>query len=177
VKWTILLLQTLDRTSLDGVNEDGNLPYGRALQRERQVKTVRRSLTEDAAKSLVHAFVTSRIDYCNLVIYTVRVQLISSHYRTCWTQRVDWYCTNGSTTTSPATSEIDCTGCPFSSAWSTRSVCWFLQCDAMHSAAIAGICGVCPSVCPSVRLSRSWVAPKRIKISSKLFTIVVAKPF
>jgi len=28
-------------------------------------------------------------------------------------------------TTSPATSEIDCTGCPFSSAWSTRSVCWF----------------------------------------------------
>jgi len=56
---------------------------------------------------------------------TVRVQLISSHYRTCWMQRLDWYCTNRSTTTSPATSEIDCTGCPFSSAWSTRSVCWF----------------------------------------------------
>ena len=55
---------------------------------------------------------------------TVHVQLISSHYRTCWTQWLDWYCTNRSTTTSPATSEIDCTGCPFSSAWSTRSVCW-----------------------------------------------------
>ena len=38
-----------------------------------------------------------------------------------------WYCTNGNTTTLPATSEIDCTGCPFSSAWSTRSVCWFLS--------------------------------------------------
>jgi len=55
----------------------------------------------------------------------VRVQLISSHYRMRWMQRHDWYCTNGSTTTSPATSEIDFTGCPFSSACSTRSVCWF----------------------------------------------------
>jgi len=36
-----------------------------------------------------------------------------------------------------------------------------LRCDAMHSAAIAG------TRCPSVCLSRSWVAPKRIKISSK----------
>jgi len=63
-----------------------------------------------------------------LIIVTVsstRVLLIFSHYRTCWTQRLDWYCTNGSTTTSPATSEIDCTVCPFSSAWSTRSVCCF----------------------------------------------------
>ena len=43
----------------------------------------------------------------------------------------------------------------------------FLPCDAMHSAAIA--ITRCPSVCPSVCLSRSWVAPKRIKISSKFF--------
>jgi len=48
---------------------------------------------------------------------------------------------------------------------------WFLPCDAMHSAAIAGT--RCPSVCPS----RSWVAPKWIKISSKFFHSVVAKPF
>ena len=40
----------------------------------------------------------------------------------------------------------------------------FLPCDAMHTAAIAVT--RCPSVCPS----RSWVAPKRIKISSKFFS-------
>jgi len=56
---------------------------------------------------------------------TVRVQFISSHYRTCWTQQLNRYCINGSTTLSPVTSEIDCTGCPFSSAWSTRSVYWY----------------------------------------------------
>ena len=55
---------------------------------------------------------------------TVHVQLISSHYSTCWMQRLVWYWTNGSTTTTPVTSEIDCTGCPFSSVWSTRNVCW-----------------------------------------------------
>ena len=34
----------------------------------RQMKVVRRSLTVEAAKVLVHAFVSSRIDYCNSVI-------------------------------------------------------------------------------------------------------------
>ena len=33
------------------------------------MRTVRRSLTEDAAKTMVQSFVTSRIDYCNSVIY------------------------------------------------------------------------------------------------------------
>ena len=33
------------------------------------MRTVRRSFTEDAAKTMVHAFVTSRIDYCNSVIH------------------------------------------------------------------------------------------------------------
>jgi len=36
---------------------------------------------------------------------------------------------------------------------------------------------VCLSVSLSVRLSRSWVAPKRIKISSKFFHYRVATPF
>jgi len=45
---------------------------GKCFYHLRQLKTVRRSLTEDAAKSLVHAFVTSRIDYCNSVIYGAR---------------------------------------------------------------------------------------------------------
>ena len=56
------------------------------------------------------------------------------------------------------------------------SYLWFLPRHAMHiSAAIAGM--RCLSVCPSVCLSRSWVAPKRIKISSKFFHRRLAKPF
>ena len=51
----------------------------------------------------------------------------------------------------------------------------FLPCDAMHSAAIAVT--RCPSVCLSVRPTRSWVAPKRIKISSKFFHHRIATPF
>jgi len=43
-----------------------------------------------------------------------------------WLSRLSQsYLFDGSTTTLPATSEIDCTGCPFSSAWRTRSVNWF----------------------------------------------------
>ena len=45
---------------------------GKCFYHLRQLKTVRQSLNEDAAKSLVHAFVTSRIDYCNNVIYGAR---------------------------------------------------------------------------------------------------------
>ena len=35
------------------------------------MKTVRRSLTNDAAKTIVHAFVTSRVDYCNSILHRV----------------------------------------------------------------------------------------------------------
>jgi len=34
----------------------------------RQFRRVRRSLDDDAMKTLVHAFVTSRVDYCNAVL-------------------------------------------------------------------------------------------------------------
>jgi len=50
----------------------------------------------------------------------------------------------------------------------------FLPRDAMHK---RGLCRHAVSVCPSACLSRSWVASKRIKISSKLFHHRVAKPF
>ena len=35
----------------------------------RQLRTVRRSLTKESLLTLVHAFVTSRIDHCNAVLY------------------------------------------------------------------------------------------------------------
>ena len=34
----------------------------------RQFRRVRRSLDDDAMKTLVHAFITSRVDYCNAVL-------------------------------------------------------------------------------------------------------------
>jgi len=37
----------------------------------RQMKTVLKSLTQDAATTLVHAFITCRVDYCNSVLHRV----------------------------------------------------------------------------------------------------------
>jgi len=37
----------------------------------RQLRLLRSSLTSDMAKTLVHAFVSSRIDYCNSLLYGV----------------------------------------------------------------------------------------------------------
>jgi len=48
------------------------------------LKEHRRSLNEDAARSLVHAFVNSRIDYCNSVIYGARaahIQLLQNVHK------------------------------------------------------------------------------------------------
>ena len=43
--FTLLLLQRCPpRTGLDGVNEDGNLPYGRALQRERNCQPQKQNI-------------------------------------------------------------------------------------------------------------------------------------
>ena len=50
----------------------------------RQLRAVRRSLTDDTAKSLVHAFISSRLDYCNSLLMGVadgllkRLQLVQN---------------------------------------------------------------------------------------------------
>jgi len=36
-----------------------------------QLRSVRRSLTHEALHTLVHAFITSRVDYCNALLYNV----------------------------------------------------------------------------------------------------------
>ena len=40
---------------------------GRCFCQLRQLRTVRRALTVDAARTLVHAFIIGRVDYCNSV--------------------------------------------------------------------------------------------------------------
>ena len=42
----------------------------------RQLRLVRSSLTDDSAKTLVHTFISSRLDYCNSVLYSVSGQLL-----------------------------------------------------------------------------------------------------
>jgi len=37
----------------------------------RQLRVVLQSLTSDAATSLVHAFVSCRLDYCNALLYVI----------------------------------------------------------------------------------------------------------
>ena len=56
------------RLSMEG--HINNIVSGCMLQL-RQLRSVRRSLSDQAAALLVHAFVTSRLDYCNTILYGV----------------------------------------------------------------------------------------------------------
>ena len=56
------------RLSMEG--HINNIVSGCMLQL-RQLRSVRRSLSDQAATLLVHAFVTSRLDYCNTILYGV----------------------------------------------------------------------------------------------------------
>jgi len=42
----------------------------------RQLRLVRSALTDDSAKTLVHAFISGRLDYCNSLLYGVSGQLL-----------------------------------------------------------------------------------------------------
>jgi len=45
--------------------------YSKCFYHLRQINTVRISLTEDAAKTKVHTFVISRVDYCKSILHRV----------------------------------------------------------------------------------------------------------
>jgi len=69
-----------------GVNIDSQLltmaDHVAALRRSclfqlRQLRMVRSSLTSEAAKTLVHAFVSSRLDYCNSLLYGISDGLLT----------------------------------------------------------------------------------------------------
>src|SRR6266536_3466157 len=44
----------------------------------RQLRVVRKSVTEQACVALVHAFVASRLDYCNSLLYGISDSLVNS---------------------------------------------------------------------------------------------------
>ena len=45
---------------------------GRCFYQLRQIRAIRKSLTVETVKLLVHAFVNSRLDYCDSVLHGVR---------------------------------------------------------------------------------------------------------
>jgi len=46
---------------------------GKSFYHLRQTNTVHKSLTEDATTIMVHAFITSWVDYCNSILHHVSV--------------------------------------------------------------------------------------------------------
>jgi len=72
-------IQVSDMVTCLGVVIDSQLTFahnvkklaGSCFYHLRQLRAVRRSLTTDAAKTLVHALISSRVDYCNSVLYGV----------------------------------------------------------------------------------------------------------
>ena len=69
-------IELSDEVTLLGVVLDRELTFtphirrlsGRCFYQLRQLRTIRRTLTLDATKTLIHAFVTSRLDYCNGIL-------------------------------------------------------------------------------------------------------------
>ena len=70
-------IQTSTEAMFLGVLLDNTLSFAQHVRRGagkcfyflRQLRIVRRSLTEEAAKTMVHAFIASRIDYCNSILH------------------------------------------------------------------------------------------------------------
>jgi len=72
-------IQVCDVVTCLGVVIDSQLTFahnvkkiaGSCFYHLRQLRSLRRSVTTDAAKTLVHALISSRVDYCNSVLYGV----------------------------------------------------------------------------------------------------------
>ena len=62
-------------------NQHINTTIKTALHQIRKIGQIRKFLTESAAASVVHAFVTSRLDYCNSLYYNLPNVLISKLQR------------------------------------------------------------------------------------------------
>jgi len=88
------------------------------------LNTMQKSLMEDAATTMVHAY-SLWIGWTTVTASsTVWARPMSSLYRTCSTLQQESYCVSASSTTSPLTFEIDCIGCPFSRELNTKCVSW-----------------------------------------------------
>ena len=57
------------------MSEQGNNTVRTCFYQIRQLRSVRRSLSDDATKMLIHAFMSSRLDYCNFLLYGATAQV------------------------------------------------------------------------------------------------------
>jgi len=72
-------IEVSDEVTCLGVVLDNTLTFaanvkkraGSCFYQLRQLRAVRRTPSADAAKTLVHALITTRVDYCNNVLYGV----------------------------------------------------------------------------------------------------------
>jgi hypothetical protein len=85
----------------------------------RQLRGIRRSLTDDAATALVHALVSSRVDYCNALLYGSS-GLVTRSCRLSLTPLLDSSLVWVVSTTSHQFYVTCCTGCLWSNVCSTR---------------------------------------------------------
>ena len=66
----------------------------RGFYHHRQFRTIRRTITVDAAKTFINAFVTSHIDYCNAIFFHAAaehlpsLQSLCSHSKCCLTKHL-----------------------------------------------------------------------------------------
>ena len=84
----------------------------------RQLRVVRRSLTFEASAQLVHAFINSRLDYCNSLLAGLVTSWSVSSSRCC-ERRPDWFYRRRNSITSTMTFETSYTG--FRSGSESRS--------------------------------------------------------
>jgi len=89
----------------------------------RQLRPIIRSLSTKAAETLVHAFVSSRLDYCNALLSLKPDGLYRSLYSPSRTPRRDLYPGYGSVITS-GQPYYDFTGYPYDSEYCSRSLSW-----------------------------------------------------
>jgi len=116
---TDVVIQVSDTVTCLGVVIDSLLTFaenvkklaGSCFYQLRQLRTVRRSLTTDAATTLVHALISSRVDYCNSVLYTACGKPIFVHSSRFKTQRRDSLLANESLIILPAPCATTSTGC------------------------------------------------------------------
>ena len=84
-------IQLSDTVTCLGVLIDRQLTFadhvkklaGKCFYQLQQLRVVRRRLSTDAAKTLVHALISSRVDYCNSVLYTVHLLFTCVHCSQC----------------------------------------------------------------------------------------------
>ena len=77
----------------DVINGDGELTFSTHIQRLfyqlRQLRTIHYSLDNEAAKTLVHAFIVTQLDYCNSVLSGMTKILLDNSGRS-WMLLLVW---------------------------------------------------------------------------------------